>query len=216
MGADKNRQITPPSRFPRSRRARRGRFDPPGASGRSNPTPCGHRPAAGPGQAPPAAARQAPSGHVRSCSPRSPMPPFGKMHRHRRAMPAQTLHRSSRQVTLRHSGRKSSPPTRFISSPMRPLELPGWPAEPARAPRRVGRCCGQTFHGPTRACGIRRRPRGRPPRRRRPAPAKRTKADRHRLCRRRSRREKKRMDGDFRSHSRVHFIYSPPASRVAK
>ncbi len=31
MGADKNRQITPPSRFPRSRRARRGRFDPPGA-----------------------------------------------------------------------------------------------------------------------------------------------------------------------------------------
>ena len=27
---------------------------------------------------------------------------------------------------------------------------------------------------------------------------------------------KKRMYGDFRSHSRDHFIYSPPASLVAK
>jgi hypothetical protein len=68
-----------------------------------------------------------------------------------------------------------------------PLRISGgWPAEPARAPRRVGRRCRQTFHGPTRACGIRRRPRYRPPRRQRPAPAKRTKADRHRLCRRKS------------------------------
>jgi hypothetical protein len=44
----------------------------------------------------------------------------------------------------------------------------------------------QTLHGPTLACGTRPCPRGRPPRRRRPAPAKRTKADRHRLCLRRS------------------------------
>jgi hypothetical protein len=164
MGADKNRQITPPSRFPRSHRARRGRFDFPGASGRSNPTSCGHRPTAEPGQAPPAAARQAPSGRVRPCSPRSrdprcrhPRPPWrppprkatATVHRDAATSPrcalAKTLHRLSWQVTLLHSGRKSCP-----SSPI-DLEMLEGPAEPARAARRVGRWCGQTFHGPNRS-----------------------------------------------------------------
>jgi hypothetical protein len=175
MGADKNRQITPPSRFPRSHRARRGRFDFPGASGRSNPTSCGHRPTAGPGrlrrrrrakllQATSDRARRDPvirdaviTGRLGVRRREKPPLPFIETRRHRRAAAlAKTLHRLSWQVTLLRSGRKSCP-----SSPI-DLELLEGAAEPARAPRRAGRWCGQTFHGPTRACGIRRRRTGPP------------------------------------------------------